>query len=409
MANIIKIISEKCVGCQMCAKDCPFGAISMLQRPEHPKKLALASIDLNKCTYCGTCIQTCKFNAIELTKDVPVTNVDKNLYRGVWVYAEQRHGVVHRLSYELLNKGNHLAKELATTLSVVLIGDNIKTKAQEFINRGADKVYVCDDPVLLEFQEESYSTVFSQLIEQEKPEIILIGATDIGRSFAPRVAAKIKTGLTADCMSLEIDHDTRNLKQTRPAFGGNVMATIVTPQHRPQMSTVRHRVFKEAKVQEGRTGEIIDFKLDIKTIINRTKFLGFVKDESSSIDISDADIVVAGGRGVGSVEGFKLLKELADLLGGALGASRAAIDSGWIPYSHQIGQTGKTVSPKVYIGCGISGHMQHIVGVNADIIVAINKDSSCHMMQIATYALEGDIYEIVPNIIREIKSFKCSS
>jgi electron transfer flavoprotein alpha subunit len=406
MANSIKIISEKCVGCKMCAKSCPFSAISMIERLDHPKKFMLATIDLNRCTYCGTCSQICKFNAIELKKDIIVTNIDKSLYKGIWIYAEQRHGVIHKVSYELLNKGQHLAKELGTTVSVVLIGDNIKAKAQDFINRGAYKVYVCDDPILLEFQDDPYVSVFSQLIEKEKPEIILIGATDIGRSFAPRIAAKIKTGLTADCISLEIDPQTRNLKQTRPAFGGNIMATILTPQHRPQMSTVRHRVFKEAKMEEGKTGEIVDFKVDIKTIINRTKFLGFVKDESTSIDISDADIIVAGGRGVGSAEGFKLLKELADLLGGALGASRAAVDAGWIPYSHQIGQTGKTVSPKVYIACGISGHIQHTVGINADIIIAINKDSYCTMMKTATYALEGDMYEIIPNIIREIKSCK---
>ncbi|MDR1418059.1 MAG: electron transfer flavoprotein subunit alpha [Endomicrobium sp.] len=410
MANSIKIINEKCVGCQMCAKACPFNAISMIERPEqeHSKKFMLASIDLNRCTYCGTCSQTCKFNAIELKKDVPMTSIDKSLYKGVWVFAEQRHGVIHRVSYELLNKGKYLAKEYGTTLSAVLIGDNIKSKAQELINRGADKVYVCDDPIFIEFQEDPYSLVFSHLIEKEKPEIILIGATDIGRSFAPRVAAKIKTGLTADCISLEVDTQTRNLKQTRPAFGGNIMATIMTPEHRPQMSTVRHKVFKEVQVEEGRTGEIIDFKIDAKTIINRTKFLGFMKDESICIDISDADIVVSGGRGVGSAEGFKLLKELADLLGGAVGASRAAVDTGWIPYSHQIGQTGKTVSPKIYIACGISGNIQHNVGVNADIIVAINKDSSCYMMQTATYALEGDLFEIIPNIIKEIKSCKCN-
>ncbi|MDR1522483.1 MAG: electron transfer flavoprotein subunit alpha [Endomicrobium sp.] len=407
MASTINIISEKCVGCQMCAKSCPFSAISMVERPEHPKKLMLAKIDLNKCTYCGICNQTCKFNAIEIKLDTLATSIDKSLYKGVWIYAEQRHGVIHKVSYELLNKGKHLAKELGTTVGVVLIGDNIKAKAQEFINRGADKVYVCDDPILLEFQDEPYVSVFSQLIEKEKPEIILIGATDIGRSFAPRIAAKIKTGLTADCISLEIDPQTRNLKQTRPAFGGNIMASIVTPQHRPQMSTVRHKVFKEAKLEEGKIGEIVDFKVDVKTIINRTKFLGFVKDESTSIDISDADIIVAGGRGVGSVEGFNLLKELADLLGGAIGASRAAIDAGWIPYSHQIGQTGKAVSPKVYIACGISGHIQHTIGINADIIIAINKDPSCTMMKTATYALEGDMHEIILNIIREIKSCRC--
>jgi electron transfer flavoprotein alpha subunit len=383
----------------------------MVERPEeHSKKFKLIVIDLNKCTYCGTCIQNCKFNAIELKKNAPQSGVDKSLYKGVWIYAEQRHGAIANVVYELLNEGKRLANKLNTTLSAVLIGDNIKSKAQELINRGADKVYVCDDPIFIEFQDDPYTSVLSQLIEKEKPEIILMGATNIGRSFASRVAARIHTGLTADCTSLEIDSQTRNLQQTRPAFGGNIMATILTPEHRPQMSTVRHKVFKEAKIEAARNGEIIDFKVDVQTLINRTKFLGFIKDTSATVDISDADIIVSGGRGVGKAEGFKPLEELADLLGGAVGASRAAVDSEWIPYSHQIGQTGKTVAPKLYIACGISGQIQHTVGMNlSDIIIAINKDSSCNMMQTATYALEGDLYEIIPNIIKKIKSSKCNN
>jgi electron transfer flavoprotein alpha subunit len=392
MANSIKILNDKCVGCGMCAGACPFGAISMTERPEHLKKLKLAVIDLNKCTYCGSCTQICKFNAIELKKDAPQSGVDKSLYKGVWVYAEQRHGEIASVVYELLNEGKRLANKLSTTLSAVLIGDNIKSKAQDLINRGADKVYVCDDPVFVEFQDDPYTAVLTQLIEKEKPEIILMGATNIGRSFASRVAARIHTGLTADCTSLEIDLATRNLQQTRPAFGGNIMATILTPGHRPQMSTVRHKVFKEAKIEYGRKGEIVDFKFDVQTLINRTKFLGFIKDTSAVVNIGDADIIISGGRGVGKAEGFKLLEELAELLGGVVGASRAAVDSEWIPYSHQIGQTGKTVAPKVYIACGISGQIQHTVGMSSsDIIIAINKDSSCSMMQIATYALEGDL------------------
>ncbi|MDR0399150.1 MAG: electron transfer flavoprotein subunit alpha [Endomicrobium sp.] len=409
MANSIKVLNDKCVGCGQCAGACPFGAISMVERPEHPKKFKLAVIDLNKCTYCGTCFQTCKFNSIEIKKDAPQAGVDKSEYKGVWVYAEQRHGEIAGVVYELLNEGKRLSKQLGTTLSAVLIGDNIKSKAQDLISRGADKVYVCDDPIFIEFQDDTYTSILTQLIKKEKPEIILMGATNIGRSFASRVAARIHTGLTADCTSLEIDLETRNLQQTRPAFGGNIMATILTTAHRPQMCTVRHKVFKEAKVEEGRKGEIVDCKIDVATLVNRTKFLGFIKDESSNVNIGDADIIVAGGRGLGKSEGFKLLKDLAELLGGAVGASRAAVDSEWIPYSHQIGQTGKTVAPKVYIACGISGQIQHTVGMNSsDIIIAINKDASCPMMQTATYALEGDLYEIIPNIIKEIKSIRCN-
>ncbi|MDR0820036.1 MAG: electron transfer flavoprotein subunit alpha [Endomicrobium sp.] len=408
MANSIKVFTDKCVGCKMCENACPFNAISVVERLEHPKKFKLAVIGLDKCTYCGFCVQTCKFNAIELKKDVPQAEVDKNLYRGVWVYAEQRHGEVSGITYELLNEGKRLAEKLGTALSAVLIGSNIKSKARELINRGADKVYVCEDPIFTEFQDDPYSGVLTQLIEKEKPEIILIGATNIGRSFAPRVAARIRTGLTADCVSLEVDTETRNLQQTRPAFGGNIMATILTPGHRPQMSTVRHKVFKEAKIEEGRKGEIIEYKIDVQTLLNRTKFLGFIKDTSDTVNFDVADIIVSGGRGVGSREGFKLIEELAELLGAAIGASRTAVDSDWIPYSHQIGQTGKTVAPKVYIACGISGQIQHIVGMgSSNIIIAINKDATCPMMQAATYALEGDLYEIIPCIIKEIKSFRC--
>ncbi len=408
MANSIKVFSDKCVGCKMCENACSFSAISIVERSEHPKKFKLAVIDLNKCAYCGSCVQTCEFNAIELKKDVPQPGVYKNLYKGVWVYAEQRHGEVSGIVYELLNEGKRLAEKLGTVLSAVLIGGNIKSKAQELINRGADKVYVCEDLIFTEFQDDPYSGALTQLIEKEKPEIVLMGATNIGRSFAPRVAARIRTGLTADCVSLEVDPETRNLRQTRPAFGGNIMATILTPGHRPQMSTVRHKVFKEAKIEEGRKGEIIEYKIDVQTLLNRTKFLGFIKDTSATINFAAANIIVSGGRGLGNREGFKLIKELAELLGAAVGASRAAVDLDWIPYLHQIGQTGKTVAPKVYIACGISGQIQHMIGMgSSDIIIAINKDAACPMMQIATYALEGDLHEIIPCIIKEIKSYRC--
>ena len=345
--------------------------------------------------------------AITMHKEEVKNGVDKSLYKGVWVYAEQRHGEISSVVYELLNKGSELAKSLNVPLSAVLIGSNISSKAQDLINRGADKVYVYDDPILAEFQDDPYSCILADLIKEEKPEIVLMGATNIGRSFASRVAAKIYTGLTADCTALEIDSQTRNLMQTRPAFGGNIMATILTPNHRPQMATVRHKVFKEAQIQEGRTGEIINKTINAQTIINRTKFLGFFKDQTADINISDADIIVSGGRGLGNPEGFKLIKELADLLGGAVGASRAAVDSDWIAYSHQVGQTGRTVAPKIYIACGISGQIQHLVGMSSsDTIIAINKDKECPMVKSATYSLIGDLYEIIPAIIKELKNRK---
>ena len=399
MANKINIDLDKCIGCGACESACPFGAISL--------KDGKAVVDGEKCRFCGSCIEVCGMKAITMQKEEVKDAVDKSLYKGVWVYAEQRHGEISSVVFELLNKGNELAKTLNVPLSAILIGSNISAKAQDLINRGADKVYVYDDPILAEFQDDPYSCILADLIKEEKPEIVLMGATNIGRSFASRVAAKIYTGLTADCTALEIDPETRNLMQTRPAFGGNIMATILTPRHRPQMATVRHKVFKEAKVQEGRAGEVINKTVDAQKIINRTKFIGFFKDQSADVNISDADIIVSGGRGLGNPEGFKLIKELADLLGGAVGASRAAVDSDWIPYSHQVGQTGRTVAPKIYIACGISGQIQHMVGMSSsDTIIAINKDKDCPMMQTATYSLVGDLYEIIPAIIKEIKNIK---
>jgi len=396
MANKLNISTDKCIGCGACESACPFGAISV--------KEGKAVVDGNQCRFCGSCVKACPVSAISMQKEEVKDAVDKSLYKGVWVYAEQRHGEISSVVYELLNKGGELAKKLNVPLSAVLIGSDISSKAQDLINRGADKVYVYDNPILAEFQDDPYGCILTNLIKEEKPEIVLMGATNIGRSFASRVAAKIYTGLTADCTALEIDEQTRNLMQTRPAFGGNIMATILTPRHRPQMATVRHKVFKEASVVEGRKGEIINKTIDAQTIINRTKFLGFFKDESADVNISDADIIVSGGRGLGNADGFKLVTELANLLGGAVGASRAAVDSNWIGYSHQVGQTGRTVAPKIYIACGISGQIQHLVGMSSsDVIIAINKDKDCPMVKAATYSLIGNLYEIIPAIIKEIK------
>ncbi len=397
MADKIIVSSEKCVGCGACQSACPFGAIEVTG--------GKAVVNEEACRLCGSCVEVCPVKAIEMHKEEVKNGVNKDEYRGVWVYAEQRHGEISSVVYELLNKGAELAKTLNVPLSAILIGSNISAKAQDLINRGADKVYVYDDPILAEFQDDPYGCILADLIREEKPEIVLMGATNIGRSFASRVAAKIYTGLTADCTALEVDTETRNLMQTRPAFGGNIMATILTPNHRPQMSTVRHKVFKEAPVVEGRKGEIINKTIDAQKIINRTKFLGFFKDQTADVNISDADIIVSGGRGLGNKEGFKLIQELADALGGAVGASRAAVDSDWIAYSHQVGQTGRTVAPKIYVACGISGQIQHMVGMSSsDTIIAINKDKECPMVKAATYSLIGDLYEIIPEIIKKLKS-----
>ncbi|MEW6040688.1 MAG: electron transfer flavoprotein subunit alpha [Elusimicrobiota bacterium] len=405
MPNKIEIIPEKCTGCSLCVKSCPFGAIILIERPEHPKKQKLAQIDLPKCNFCGACVDSCKkFEAILLTLEKKAAAGDISKYRGVWVYAEQRHGEISPVVYELLSEGKKLAEKLSVELSAILIGDGVESRAQNLIHHGADNVYLISEHVFKEFQDDSYSEALSQLIEKEKPEVVIMGATNIGRSFASRVAAKIRTGLTADCTGLDIDLQTRNLLQTRPAFGGNIMATILTPQHRPQMATVRHKVFKKAAKNESHTGKIVRPEIDFSKIKNRTKFLQFIADTSAKVNLSEADIIVSGGRGLGKPEGFKLIEELADALDGAVGASRGAVDAGWIPYSHQVGQTGRTVAPKVYFACGISGQIQHLVGMNSsEIIVAINRDTEAPMMKIATFALEGDLYEVIPWIIKELK------
>jgi electron transfer flavoprotein alpha subunit len=401
----IYIIEEKCVGCGLCVKDCPYSAIALAYREKGAeRKLKVAIIDLSKCTYCGACVDSCKkYNAIVLEKEEEVSVlVNKDEYRGVWVFAEQRHGKISEVVFELLGIGRKLADKLSVPLSAVLIGYKVEQYAQELIYYSADRVYVYDDERFAEFRDEVYTKVLADLIREEKPEIVLMGATAIGRSFASRVATRLHTGLTADCTELDVDSQTRDLLQTRPAFGGNIMATIRTPRHRPQMATVRHKVMKPAPYDTSRRGEIIKKKVD--NISEWSQFIQFLEDTTQKVNLADADIIVSGGRGLGKPEGFKLIEELASLLGGAVGASRAAVDAGWISYSHQVGQTGRTVAPKLYIACGISGAVQHLVGMGSSkVIVAINKDKDAPIMKIATFALVGDLYEIVPAIINELK------
>ena len=390
---MINIIDEKCVGCGVCVSACPFDAIDIKDDK---------AVILDNCTICGSCVSSCNFDAIDFQKEESDDTIDKSEYHGIWVFGEQRNNEVLPVVFELLGEGRKLAEELAVPLSVVLMGSNLADKAHTLISYGADNVYTVEDESLETYNDQSYTDIFTQLVNTYKPEIILIGATTYGRSLAPRIASRLNTGLTADCTYLSIDKETGNLMQTRPAFGGNLMATIVCPDRRPQMSTVRPKVMKPIEPDSTRTGEVIRPNVNIPENI-KIKVIDQVQTLCEKVSLTEADIIVAGGRGMGN-QNFELVKELADVLGGAVGATRATVDAGWIDYSHQVGQTGKTVGPKVYFACGISGAVQHLAGMSSsDIIIAINKDADAPIFKVATYGIVGDVLEVLPELIKEFK------
>lgn len=330
-------------------------------------------------------------------------------YKGVFVFAEQRDGVMQKVSLELLGKGKEIADKLNEKLTAVLLGYEVEQLGKTLTAYGADEVLVVDNILLKNYTTDAYGKVMCDIINNRKPEIVFIGATYIGRDLGPRIAAKLKTGLTADCTGLDVDEETGNLLMTRPAFGGNLMATIECPDHRPQMSTVRPGVFNVPCPKEKPEGKVQILRTDLKEEDIRTKVDKIVKSIKDRVDITEAEIIVSGGRGVGNKEGFALLRELADVLGGTVGASRAAVDAGWAEKDYQVGQTGKTVRPKLYIACGISGAIQHLAGMqDSDYIIAVNKDDSAPIMSIADLGIVGDMHKILPEMINEIKGLKYS-
>lgn len=415
----VRLIPGKCIACGRCAGECPVEAITLNEKGE-------AVIDLEKCIGCGKCVKICPAEAIErfytpqeqailtelekrgISKEEPKEEKKSQAdasYRGVWVFVEQQDGVAAQVSWELLGMGQRLAKDLGTVLCAFILGGNIEPLAQEAFAYGAERVYLIDDPILHHYRTEPYVRGTVQLVQKYKPEVVLMGATGLGRDLAGAAATALNSGLTADCTSLTIDRENRLLEQTRPAFGGNIMATILTRIRRPQMASVRPHVLPKPDPIPGRMGEITREKLDLKEEEIFVKVLQVLREkQGDQVDIAGAEVLVSGGRGMQSSENFNMLRELADLLGGTVSSSRAAVDAGWMPYERQVGQTGKTVRPKIYIACGISGAIQHLVGMqDSDLIIAINRDREAPIFQVAHFGIVGDVFQIVPALVEKFR------
>jgi electron transfer flavoprotein alpha subunit len=424
------LLEGKCIACgARCQSACPVDAIEMNEAGE-------PIIDLEKCIGCVKCVKVCPVQAIEMffTPEeqqvldeimkqgvAAVSEVDEEAaalagklaaYRGVWVFVEQTEGEAAKVSWELLGEGAKLAKALQVPLSAVVIGENVEPLCHESFAYGAAKAYLIDAPVFRYYRTASYLKAVCYLIDKHKPEIILMGATGLGRDLAGAVATVVGTGLTADCTGLAID-DKRNLMQTRPAFGGNIMATIMCDKFRPQMATVRPHVMPMQERHEGAAGEIVRESCPIAEEDILIKVLEIISDKKKDqVDVAGAEFIVSGGRGMMGKENFAMLQELANELGGVVGASRSAVDAGWMPHERQVGQTGKTVRPKIYIACGISGAIQHLVGMqDSDVVIAINRDKEAPIFEVATYGIVGDLFQIIPAItkrLRELKAVKGS-
>jgi len=333
--------------------------------------------------------------------------MDVNEYRGVWVFVEQTDRGPARVSLELLGKGRELADKLNVELSAFIVGESVKEVAEDLIFYGADRVLVADDPMLRDYRTELYARIISEEVKKEKPEVLILGATPIGRDLAPRLSFRLDAGCTADCTGLDIDGENRLFVSTRPAFGGNVMATIICPEHRPQMATVRPGVMALPEKNRSRTGRIIQLDLQVGGEDLKVEILESVKAKSEGVDVQEADRIVAVGVGAGDQETVDRIKELAELLDAELGATRLAVEAGWISHDHQIGQTGKTIRPDLYIGLGISGAVQHTAGMSGSkTIIAINSDPHAEIFKIADYGLVGDIQDVVPALIAELKALK---
>ncbi|OGV61855.1 MAG: electron transfer flavoprotein subunit alpha [Lentisphaerae bacterium RIFOXYB12_FULL_65_16] len=421
-----RLVKGKCIACgARCQSVCPVKAIDMNDAGE-------PIILLAKCIGCNKCVKICPVQALEIffsaeeqkvlealaKEGVATTTPEQDEaaalaeslagWRGVWVFVEQAEGEPARVSWELLGKGRELANTLKSELAAVVLGENVEALCHEAFVYGADKAYLMDAPVLRHYRTESYLKGVLHLVNRYHPEIILMGATGLGRDLAGAVATILKTGLTADCTGLSID-DKRNLMQTRPAFGGNIMATIMCDKFRPQMATVRPRVMTMPDRIEGRTGTIVRDECPAREEDMLVKVLEILKEGQGkeNVDVAAAEFIVSGGRGMMGKENFQILQELADVFGGVVGSSRGAVDAGWMPAERQVGQTGKTVRPKIYIACGISGAIQHLVGMqDSDLIIAINRDKDAPIFEVAHYGIVGDLFSVVPALTRALREMR---
>ena len=392
------LITKECIGCGACEPVCPFGAISMTDGK---------AVINEGCTQCGACVDTCPVGAIIRQEETKEVAMDKTEYKNVWVFVEVADGKVRNVGLELLGEGRKLADQMGQKLAGVLIGDKVEGLAKEAFAAGADEVYLVEAAELAHYSTDGYTAAFVDLIKSYKPSVILMGATNDGRDLGPRVACRIGTGLTADCTGLGIDEETGLVAWTRPAFGGNIMATILCPEHRPQMGTVRPSVFKRPVPDYAKSGEIVRVSSKIKPEDIRAKLIEVVRVCTVACNLEEAEIIVSGGRGLGKPENFCYIEDLATVLGASVGASRAAVDAGWKPHMHQVGQTGKTVGPKIYFACGISGAIQHLAGMSSsDIIIAVNKDPEAPIFKMADYGIVGDLTEVLPILTEEFKKIK---
>lgn len=394
----IDIDEELCTGCGACVENCPYGGIEVVNE--------LARIK-DECNLCAACVDKCPVDAIILEREeVEREEVDLSQYEGVMIIGEHFRNKIHNVVYQLLGKGRELADNLGVEVSVVMLGSDLDDKLEELGQYGADEVIYVKSPILKDYYSDLYASTLTEIIQERKPEIVLIGATPTGRDFAPRVSKRLKAGLTADCTGLAIEEESENLRQTRPTFGGNIMATIRTPHSRPQMSTVRPGIFDPIEKRDTKP-EITVIKKDFKEEDSVSKILKIIKKDHVGVNLEEAEIIVAGGRGVGSKKNFEIIRELADVLGGEVAGSRVTVELNWLPQNRQVGQTGSTVTPKLYIACGISGAIQHLVGMeNSDIIVAINKDPNAAIFEVAHYGIVADLHKVVPKLTEEIKKRK---